>query len=846
MLLDWVQADRRQFEQVQPGVLAAHIPGVLHAELTADGLVAWAGDDELALRTVSVNGVELEPHQAIVGDCAPTSERVGARCAPAAELRCDGLTEWWTSAPDGVHQGWTLDGPTGDAVRLRVGFPIGALHSVDAGGQGATLVGSTGRLWRYEGLVAWDADGRWLDAQLLDDSGELIVSVDTRGAAWPVTIDPSLALEDTTRLTASDAAADEGFGYAVTGAGDVNGDGYDDVAVGAPGDSGSVYVYYGSATGISAAAETKLTASDSRSGGYFGITVAGAGDLNSDGYDDLVTASHWDDDNGELSGSAYVFFGAATGVSPSSEVKLVPSDSASFQQFGWSVAGAGDLDGDGFDDLAVGARGDGQHKGAVYVYAGSASGVSSAAVAKLRASDAADNALFGSSVSAAGDVNGDGYGDLVVGAIGDNTAGVVGGAAYVFYGSASGLASSAALKLVASDGTSSHYFGDAVTGAGDVNGDGYDDIAVSAIWDIDNGPRAGAVYVYTGGASGISGASELKIVASDGVDGQEFGSSLSAAGDVDGDGYSDLVVGGDLLDGSAYVYFGSATGLSAAAESILTTPLGAPSDNFGAAVASAGDVDGDGFDDLVVGAYRDGTFGAGAGAAYVLRGGCRVDDDGDGHCADADCDDSDAGVHPGAAEVVGDGVDQDCDGAEVCYADGDDDGHTDGLTTVLSADLDCDDVGEGLPSDPTGDCDDSDATVNPDGTEVCDDVDNDCDGTVDNDAADAGTWYTDGDDDGFGDPDTGGVACIAPEGTTDDATDCDDTDATVNPAATEVAGDGIDQDCDGADDQGAEGESATKDDDGGCSVGGSSRGGLGWLAGLVALVGLRRRRTAQP
>jgi hypothetical protein len=172
---------------------------------------------------------------------------------------------------------------------------------------------------------------------------------------------------------------------------------------------------------------------------------------------------------------------------------------------------------------------------------------------------------------------------------------------------------------------------------------------------------------------------------------------------------------------------------------------------------------------------------------------------------DADCDDTDSTVNPGASEVC-DGVDNDCDG----YVD-DADPDVSGLTTWY---IDYDSDGAGSDSytveaceAPSGyvsaddDCDDTDSSAFPGGTEVCDGADNDCDGDVDEDeATDASTWYTDADSDGYGDPATADVECEAPSGTVADDTDCDDTDATVYPGAPELH-DSQDNDCDGDSDE---------------------------------------------
>jgi hypothetical protein len=171
---------------------------------------------------------------------------------------------------------------------------------------------------------------------------------------------------------------------------------------------------------------------------------------------------------------------------------------------------------------------------------------------------------------------------------------------------------------------------------------------------------------------------------------------------------------------------------------------------------------------------------------------------------DSDCDDSDGGIHPAAAELC-DGIDNDCDG----LVDDDDASVSGGATWYVDADADgfgnasygttaCDQPA-GYVADNT-DCRDGDASAFPGGVELCDGVDNDCDGSVDESAADAATWYADADGDGHGDGGVSTSACTAPSGYVSDAADCDDGDAAVHPEAVELC-DGIDNDCDGLADE---------------------------------------------
>jgi len=167
---------------------------------------------------------------------------------------------------------------------------------------------------------------------------------------------------------------------------------------------------------------------------------------------------------------------------------------------------------------------------------------------------------------------------------------------------------------------------------------------------------------------------------------------------------------------------------------------------------------------------------------------------------DDDCNDADTAVNPGAVESC-DGLDNDCNGtadgadavdAATWYADTDGDGYGDGTTSHVACSASSSEVADNT------DCNDSVFAVNPGAQESCDGIDNDCDGTVDeNDAVDASTGYADADSDGYGDPATLTTSCTLPSSFIADGTDCDDTDSAVNPAATELCGDGVDNDCDG-------------------------------------------------
>jgi len=419
-----------------------------------------------------------------------------------------------------------------------------------------------------------------------------------------------------------DQKGDE-LGYSVGVAGDVNGDGYDDVIVGAPKDTctvdkeGIAYVFHGSPAGLSASPNWRV--GSEQKGADFGASVGAAGDVNGDGYDDVVVGAYRYNNGQPAEGRAFVFYGSPSGLShaPGWTFESDQSDA----NLGYSVGSAGDVNGDGYDDVIVGARGytQGQlHEGAAFVFCGSETGLG--AVPAWSAESDQAYALFGASVGAAGDVNGDGYGDVVVGAphydVGENEVGAV----FVFHGSAAGLSS--VPNWTAAGDQAEADFGASVARAGDLNRDGYGDLIVGAPqYDTDQ-PDVGAAFVFHGSIVGLNTTADWRADSDQG--GSVFGISVGRAGDVNGDGYGDVVVGAprytqdQSLEGAAFVFRGSATGLSASAEWVAEGNKAET--EFGHSAGTAGDVNGDGSSDLIVGApqYRHETELR--GRAFVYHG----------------------------------------------------------------------------------------------------------------------------------------------------------------------------------------------------------------------------------
>ena len=414
---------------------------------------------------------------------------------------------------------------------------------------------------------------------------------------------------------------------------------------------------------------------------YSGASVSSAGDVNGDGYDDLIIGARFADPNGEGSGETYVVYGGASAPGTDGVLALSALDGTngftltgidSGDRSGVSVSSAGDVNGDGYDDLIIGADGanrvdpNEEGSGETHVVYGGANAPGTDGVLALSALDGKSGFTLtgidsgdysGFSVSSAGDVNGDGYGDLIIGADGGNRVdpnGEGSGETYVVYGGANAPGTDGVLALSALDGKSGFtltgidsgdYSGFSVSSAGDVNGDGYGDLIIGANKADPNGARSGETYVVYGGANAPGTDGVLALSALDGMNGftlngidpdDSSGFSVSSAGDVNGDGYDDLIIGARFADpngegsGETYVVYG---GTSAGANGVLAlsaldgtngfTLTGIdPSDFSGASVSSAGDVNGDGYDDLIIGALgSDQNEEGDAGETYVVYGG---------------------------------------------------------------------------------------------------------------------------------------------------------------------------------------------------------------------------------
>ncbi|MEZ4690309.1 MAG: FG-GAP-like repeat-containing protein [Ignavibacteria bacterium] len=488
---------------------------------------------------------------------------------------------------------------TGEATNNYLGFSVSSAGDINGDGYSDVIAGAygysstTGRAYIYYGGVS------------MNNGADLILT------------GPALSIS---------------FGYSVSSAGDVNGDGFSDVIAGAygySGNTGRAYIYFG---GVSPDNVSDVTMTGEGVSNLFGYSVSSAGDANGDGYSDVIVGAQGYSSN---TGRAYIFLG---GTTMNNVADVIMTGEATGDYFGASISSAGDLNGDGFSDVIAGAYGNSGNTGKVYIYFGAALMDNTADVTKT-GEDV--NNYFGNSVSSAGDVNGDGYTDLSVGAYGYNAN--TGRTYLLDYFMKNDITSD--LKMTG-EGID-NYFGRSVSSAGDVNGDGYSDVIVGAFYNISKG----RTYIYYGGlfADNIA-----DVVMTGESNYNYFGNSVSSAGDVNGDGYSDVIIGAygnNSFTGKAYIYYGGAP-MNNVADVIMTGE--AVDNNFGYSVSSAGDVNGDGYSDVIIGAYARFSL---SGAAYIYFGGASMNNVYDVIMAPGSADDFFGYSVSEAGDMNGDGFD---------------------------------------------------------------------------------------------------------------------------------------------------------------------------------------------
>lgn len=384
------------------------------------------------------------------------------------------------------------------------------------------------------------------------------------------------------------------LGRSVSDAGDVNADGYPDIIVGSPGNASCrALIYYGGNVMNNVADITIVGGTNDD----FGASVSGAGDVNGDGFDDVIVGAPGYN-NGTYQGRAYIYYG---GVAMNTVADVIMTGGSAGDFFGASVSSAGDFNGDGFSDVVVGMPGYNANTGRMYIFFG---GSPMNNVSDLNAVGVSSD-FFGQSVSSAGDFNGDGYSDVLVGAYGNSS---FTGRALLYLG---GEFFDNSEDAVFTGSSVNDRFSFSASDAGDVNNDGYSDIIIGA-YGYNSGTNQGRAYIYYGGT--ILNTSADVVLTGGGAD-EYFGLCVSKAGDVNGDGYGDVIAGSlTPLKGTAYIYFG---GISMNNTHDITMNGNFPYSDFGRSVSGAGDVNGDGLDDVLVGAPVSDEVISNAGSAYL-------------------------------------------------------------------------------------------------------------------------------------------------------------------------------------------------------------------------------------
>jgi hypothetical protein len=741
----------------------------LSVHVRPEGTSLHAGTSTLRLSLAALDAHKTELRAPVASAC-PAWHGEACTDAASSEDPALGVEATWSLLSGVVEHSYVLHHVQASQLTLR--FSTNA--AIEPAHDGLLLFTPDGEVWHHSTALAWDAKGGEVEAAVERCGDDVCVHLEGDPSAAPWTVDPTLTPPDVDIYGSARI-----FGAFMAAGGDIDGDGFGDLIIS---ETEQAYVFYGSPGNVDP--QSLGVRLGTPNWNWYSIPVDG-GDVNGDGYSDVVMSA-WDE-------WAMVFHSRAGGLRGTDEASDVTVNAVGSQSgFGVALALA-DFNGDGFDDLVISDTGPGAFNSTIDIWPGSANGI--AVTSPFPRPEHLDRReqFWGHELST-GDVNGDGFADLLVSGggpiVSDLSTGAPNPALYL--GSAFGLHTQPAW-LAGSLFSGTNYEPWKAVIAPDVDGDGFDDLLFAGV---------GRIWWLRGDARGVED-HEPRLM------GSWLGNCVSQPGcprrrvdvagtsDVNGDGFGDVAVtydgdtSGTSPVGRVAVVAGGPEGPMAHPMWILDAQTTDPTFSVAHRVD---DLNGDGLAEVGAAyplAYRPGTSPSWKRGAIALWNGREEPDiDVDGYPEPDDCHPYHPSAHPGATEIPGNLLDDDCDGTLLCYLDLDLDGTAGTTTAAFPAGTVCADVGAFHTAD---DCHDTDPQLGPHAAELPhDNVDQDCDGYV--------ACTADLDGDGFGGPSPQlllATGCSTAPETTTDTSDCDDADPDSYPGAPEVIADGIDQDCDG-------------------------------------------------